>query len=258
MLRLNQLTYLIALLFLPVFAYAGCKSKAVVKIKNSCPFTLKVNVDDKKTIKINPGDTQEVASISNDTVNFDDGIVVGNAKIKTSSSGNGTTKCKWHVEYTYYNGFDDPQGLNDGLDNFSKSNSNWLGVKQTGTWKFNLNMCQGGYKLKPTTIGLGRVNVEKNNTPDSDGYIILSGADDNNSYPMYDFNFTSTTTACHLKYDYSGNHYVLSCDQGNVKGFFMNDNKDLVFMCQQDASGHSKCPYITPRGSNNYQYNYKS
>ncbi|TNF66997.1 MAG: hypothetical protein EP298_07715 [Gammaproteobacteria bacterium] len=257
MVKSKQLISIIITLLLPIFSYASCKSKAQVTIKNSCPFTLNVTVNNGSAQSIDPGSSKQVASVSNGEIDFNDGIVSGTAWIKTSASGWDNFlghDCTAKVQSSSSYNFDAGSQLATQTTNGSPS---WSGA--TGTWKFNLTICEGGYKLTPTTIGLGKVSIEKNNSPDIDGYVTLSSADDNNSYPMYDFHFTSTTTACHLKYDYSGKHYILSCDQGNVKGFFMNDNKNLIFMCQQDASGDSKCPYVTPKGSNNsYQYNYLS
>ncbi|MCF6765575.1 hypothetical protein L3V82_07305 [Thiotrichales bacterium 19S3-7] len=251
--KLNYLLYLL-LIIIPIQSYSfSCKSVAVINVKNSCPFTLNVGINNgKSTVDVAPGANKTVTSVSNGTVTFNDGIVHGSCTMTTSASGNWWDGCtaRWQASWT--GGFDDASYLNSYNGSPSWSDS-VVGVKQKGTWTFNLTMCANGYNLYPTTIGLGKVYILKNGMPDSNGYVTLTGDSTSNNYDSYTFNFTSTPTACHLKYDYGAKHYNLYCDSSNVQGFFMNDHKNIVFMCQQDSPVDSKCPYVTPKGTGGYQ-----
>ncbi|TNF69171.1 MAG: hypothetical protein EP298_04360 [Gammaproteobacteria bacterium] len=238
--------------FFPLSSYAfHCKTEAVINMKNSCPFPLSVavNNDDSHPKVIDSGATIKVSSFSNGTIYFTDGIVKGNAKIETSAHGNWWDGCSSHIEYTYWGAFDDAQGLDDGIKHAHWHDSSW-GVDQKATYTFNLNICKNGYKVNPETIGLGKVFVSKNGLVQDTQQVNFNNQDD-----RYDFTFTSIGTACHMKY--ADSHYLLSCDHSNVAGIFLDNHRDLVFVCQQVDNGAAKCPTIISKDDDSdYHYNY--
>lgn len=230
------------------FAGFNCKTQAVINMKNSCPFDLGIIIDDKEKKTIKPGDNIRIGDVTNGTISFTDGLK-GSAKIKTWSSGNWAKGCHFNVHYDYYNFFDDPKGLNEGLNN--QSSHKYMNVTERRTYTFNLNICANGYHLRPQAIGLGKIYIEKNNMLNDETSILLDNKSD-----QYDIYFSAINTACHVKY--AEEHYLLSCDNTNVKGLFANSYKDLVFICQQMDYHHGQCPYVKAnqlKSSKSYSYN---
>ncbi|MCF6775427.1 hypothetical protein L3V83_02450 [Thiotrichales bacterium 19X7-9] len=233
------------LLTIPAISHAfKCSTINTIKMKNSCPFPLEVIVNDegigeKKVEIVQPGEEREVASatVSKGTLRVTDGIANEYAEFDGKAKGNWWDGCKWEWSYWHTHGFDDTKGLDEGLNNYSKHGRE-MGVPQRLTVRYNLTICANGYAMKPDSIGLGRMNIEINHQPHTEEKVVLNEED------LYIFSFSSIGTSCKIKYDHLGGYYGLSCSNDSIKGFFMNDYKNLVFMCQQVDSKHSNCPWI--------------
>ncbi|MCF6776353.1 hypothetical protein L3V83_07170 [Thiotrichales bacterium 19X7-9] len=253
-LSIYQKVFILGFSVFPGFVFAKCETVAKVEMQNSCPFAINVIVDNKSPQTIQPGDTKMVGDVSNGTIKFTDGINndintdYGEIKVSKTDTGSG---CQHHIKEDKAHGdFSDPGGFDD------RSSDKGSGQKKTYTWHFDI--CRNGYDNAVTVqaIGLGNIHIEKDNTYYSSNVIYLQ-PNDNGGYDTYDITFSNTTTACHLKYDYNGKYFVSSCDGSNIKGFFTNNNTQLVYICQQNSSSNLECPFLKSNAvSESYHYNY--